>query len=162
MYSLFQLICLCSGSEMIDSSQVYKICKQKDPSFAFEKVNSAINKLFPGGKSGQLSQEQLDELLNELQSQKKHENAVPAFREPNAVLKKETSSGNLRIISGATESSQHSIDEDEVQQYVKHINSVISDDRVLSARYPIKNELLFQECQDGLLLRFNLGISNQV
>lgn len=135
---------------MIDSSQVYKICKQKDLSFTFEKVNGAMNKLFPDGKSGQLSEEQVEALIEELNAQK-NDKPMPTIKDP--ILKKESSSGNLRIISGATESSQHSIDEDEVEQYVKHINSVISDDRLLSFRYPIKNDLLFQECQDGLLLR---------
>ena len=138
---------------MIDSSQVYKVCKQEDSSFTFEKVNKAINKLFPDGKSGQFSQDQIGELLKELNLQKQS-SAVQNNEKTQSSLKKENSSGNLRIISGATESSQHSIDNDEVEQFVKHINSVISDDKMLSKRYPISSAHFFQECQDGLLLRY--------
>jgi plastin-1 len=57
-------------------------------------------------------------------------------------------------IAGATGSSQHSIDEEELEQFVLHINQVLRDDSDIGNRASIdpKTHQLFQECQDGLVL----------
>lgn len=70
-------------------------------------------------------------------------------------LKKENSIGNMRItrIGGATESSQHSFDEDELEQFVHHINIRIQHDKFLGKRFPIEPKNFFEECSDGLILR---------
>lgn len=55
-------------------------------------------------------------------------------------------------IGGATESSQHSIDEEELEQFVLHINQVIESDSDIGNRAPLKPNQLFTACQDGLVL----------
>lgn len=57
-------------------------------------------------------------------------------------------------LAGATESSQHSIDEEELEQFVLHINQVLKDDADIGSRAPIdaRSHQLFQVCQDGLVL----------
>lgn len=57
-------------------------------------------------------------------------------------------------IAGATQSSQHSIDEEELEQFVLHINQVLKQDADISDRANIDphSHQLFQACQDGLVL----------
>lgn len=69
---------------------------------------------------------------------------------------KGTSSKQQKItrLGGATDSTQHSINEDEKEQFVTHINHVLAHDKDISSRLPIATETnqIFQECKDGLLL----------
>jgi hypothetical protein len=133
---------------MVDKGDIYKICKKKDSSLTFENVNNLLQSLFPE-KSGLLTKEQVNELLENISKEK---NELPK----EIGLKKKHSENNLKLTktSGATESSQHSIDDDEINQYVNRVNSLISEDKLLSKRYPIKFESFFQECGDGLILRY--------
>jgi plastin-1 len=56
----------------------------------------------------------------------------------------------------ATDSSQHTVDEEEVEQFVLHINSQLDGDQLLqkSGYLPIdaKSNQLFERCHDGILL----------
>lgn len=55
---------------------------------------------------------------------------------------------------GATEASQHSINEDEKEQFTEHINAVLEGDKDLGKRLPINpfSNDLFTACNDGLVL----------
>ena len=55
-------------------------------------------------------------------------------------------------IAGATGSSQHSIDEEELEQFALHINQVLHSDSDIGHRMPIEATKLFGACQDGLVL----------
>jgi hypothetical protein len=133
---------------MIDKSNVYKICKDRNGSFSFEKVNALVQRLFPETKSGQLTKEHVKELLSHLDNNK---NEIT----DEGWLKKKHSEGNLKLtkLSGATDSSQHSIEDEELIQYVNRINSLILEDKLLRGRHPIRIENFFQECGDGIILR---------
>lgn len=74
-------------------------------------------------------------------------------------LKEASSSSSPRLakitrLGGATESSQHTINEEEKEQFVHHINSCLATDPDLSHRFPIdgQSHQIFSECEDGLLL----------
>jgi hypothetical protein len=148
---------------------VFKLCRRINPDFTFEKVSRAMSRLVV--KEGMIRKEQFEMLLIELQKKTRVGKAV-ADAIPNGAemlnypaettldcraLKKEASSQNLKLtrISGCTDSTQHSIDEDEVEQYANHISSIIRQDKLLSKRYPISSESLFDRCKDGLLIRYS-------
>ncbi|OIR58515.1 MAG: fimbrin [Amphiamblys sp. WSBS2006] len=61
---------------------------------------------------------------------------------------------SLIMVSGASESSQHSFDEEEKAQFVMHINEALQGDELLGTRIPIdpSGDSLFHEASDGLLL----------
>jgi len=61
-----------------------------------------------------------------------------------------------KISRTVTGSIVHSVDQDEVEQFVAHINEVMKGDVDMGKRLPLdeKNEnALFEESRDGLLLR---------
>ena len=67
---------------------------------------------------------------------------------------KHKSSTNLagkKIIGGATEASAHTINEDEKEEFINHINSVLCTDSDIGKRFPIdpKSMQLFDECKGG-------------
>lgn len=58
-------------------------------------------------------------------------------------------------VGGATDSIKHSIDEDEQEQFVLHINEALRNDADVGSRLPIDGksfEALYAECKDGLVL----------
>lgn len=59
-------------------------------------------------------------------------------------------------VGGATDSIKHSIDEDEQEQFVLHINEALKNDADLAAKLPIDGksfDALYESTKDGLLLR---------
>jgi hypothetical protein len=58
-----------------------------------------------------------------------------------------------KVSRQVTGSIVHSIDQDEVEGFVTHINEVMKDDPDLTKRIPIETANLFDESKDGLLLR---------
>lgn len=61
----------------------------------------------------------------------------------------------LFTISGADDSTQHSINEDELEQFSLHINQVLQDDRDLVGKLPLDTRSftdLFEKSKDGWLL----------
>lgn len=81
---------------------------------------------------------------------------MPGSRRESAISNSSTdiTPGKKQItrMGGATESSQHSIDEEELEQFVLHINQVLQGDPDLGNRVPLKPAQLFAACQDGLVL----------
>lgn len=65
-----------------------------------------------------------------------------------------SSKRQITRLAGATESSQHSIDDEELEHFVLHINQVLKHDSEMAVRAPIdpQSHQLFQECKDGLIL----------
>ena len=55
-------------------------------------------------------------------------------------------------ISGATESSSHSIDPEELAQFAVHLNGISQRDKDLKGRPGVNVDNFFESCQDGLLL----------
>jgi plastin-1 len=55
-------------------------------------------------------------------------------------------------LMGATESSSHSLDQDELEQFAAHLNGIARKDKDLSGRDNIDVDNFFASCQDGLLL----------
>ncbi|KAI9141258.1 calponin homology domain-containing protein [Paraphysoderma sedebokerense] len=58
------------------------------------------------------------------------------------------------IIKGVNQNTTHTINEDEKEQFVEHINSTLKSDKQIGSRFPInvKTMQIFEECKDGLLL----------
>ena len=68
---------------------------------------------------------------------------------------KEQDAGKKTVtLGGATETSQHTFNEDEKEQFVEHINAALGDDKVLAKRMPIESTTMqvFDEVKDGLVL----------
>lgn len=65
-----------------------------------------------------------------------------------------SSAKQITRFAGATGSSQHSMEDEELAQYVIHINEALSGDPILSERLPLdpNSHELFPNCADGLLL----------
>lgn len=57
-------------------------------------------------------------------------------------------------VRGANASTQHTINEDERQQFTEHINQDLAGDTIIGSRLPIPTDTfqLFDECRDGLIL----------
>lgn len=66
----------------------------------------------------------------------------------------QTSSNGKRMtrINGATESSSHTLDDEELEQFAAHLQSVSASDKALSTRPAVTADSFFESCQDGLLL----------
>ena len=62
--------------------------------------------------------------------------------------------GQKIVLKGSTDSTIHSINEDEKEQFVVHINSVLTSDKQIGHRFPINpnSMAIFDQCKDGLLL----------
>lgn len=69
-------------------------------------------------------------------------------------LKSTPSCKQLKVIGGATESSQHSFDDEEKEQFVFYINQALSNERTIQERIPINSEgsELFEQTKDGIIL----------
>jgi plastin-1 len=67
---------------------------------------------------------------------------------------KGTGSKATIVVSGATSSSSHTINQEEKSEFTKHINSVLAGDPDIGDRLPIPTDTfqLFDECKDGLIL----------
>ena len=60
-------------------------------------------------------------------------------------------------IGGATDSTKHSIEEDDQEQFTLHINEALKNDKDLAAKLPIDGksfDALYEATKDGLLLRY--------
>lgn len=64
----------------------------------------------------------------------------------------QTSGKKLTRLSGATESSSHSLDREELEQFALHLNGISKRDKDLKDRESVTIENFFSSCQDGLLL----------
>ena len=64
----------------------------------------------------------------------------------------QSSGKKLTRITGATESSSHSIDQEELEQFALHLNEISQRDKDLKGREAVTYENFFASCQDGLLL----------
>lgn len=64
----------------------------------------------------------------------------------------QSSGKKLTRISGATESSSHSIDQEELAQFAVHLNGISQRDKDLKGRPSVNVENFFESCQDGILL----------
>ncbi|KAG9926992.1 fimbrin, partial [Aureobasidium melanogenum] len=65
------------------------------------------------------------------------------------------STGGGRIhVGGATASSQHTINEDEREEFTRHINAVLAGDADIGDKLPFPTDTfeMFDECKDGLVL----------
>ncbi|KAI4738379.1 fimbrin [Aureobasidium sp. EXF-12298] len=65
------------------------------------------------------------------------------------------STGGGRIhVGGATSSSQHTINEDEREEFTRHINAVLAGDADIGNKLPFPTDTfeMFDECKDGLVL----------
>ncbi|THW50676.1 fimbrin [Aureobasidium pullulans] len=63
--------------------------------------------------------------------------------------------GGGRIhVGGATSSSQHTINEDEREEFTRHINAVLAGDADIGNKLPFPTDTfeMFDECKDGLVL----------
>ena len=83
--------------------------------------------------------------------------AVPSspsrrFSEVSGSVLNQSSGKKLTRISGATESSSHSIDQEELAQFAVHLNGITQRDKDLKGRPVVNVDNFFESCQDGLLL----------
>lgn len=63
-----------------------------------------------------------------------------------------SSGKKITRISGATESSSHSLDQEELAQFAVHLNGITQRDKDLKGRPIVSVDNFFESCQDGLLL----------
>ena len=77
--------------------------------------------------------------------------AVSVLREEKGAKK---ATGDKIILHGHSENVLHTINEDEKESFIMHINQELVDDKHLKRRIPIdkSNMQLFSECKDGLIL----------
>ena len=64
----------------------------------------------------------------------------------------QSSGKKLTRLTGATESSSHSIDQEELEQFALHLNGILQREKDLKGREAVSSENFFSSCQDGLLL----------
>lgn len=64
----------------------------------------------------------------------------------------QTSGKKITRISGATESSSHSIDHEELAQFAVHLNGITQRDKDLKGRPAVCVDNFFESCEDGILL----------
>lgn len=69
-------------------------------------------------------------------------------------LKPTASSKILKVLSGATESSQHSFDDEEKAQFVVYINQTLANEESIKRRIPINpnGSDIFEQTKDGIIL----------
>ena len=69
-------------------------------------------------------------------------------------LKATSSCKQLKVLEGATESSHHSFDDEEKEQFVFYINNALREDSSVEKRIPIAAEgnALFEQTRDGIIL----------
>lgn len=66
-----------------------------------------------------------------------------------------TKQAKLVKVQGSTDSTTHSINEEEQEQFVLHINSALKSDKDLAGKLPIDSKSfsdLYEKCKDGLVL----------
>lgn len=129
-----------SGS--IDSHELFKACKACGETVTFDQVTKQLRSL-DTDKSGQI---EFAEFLTFIANNRDVES--------NPVGKVLGRTGKIISVGGATDATQHSINEDEQEQFTDHINDAFKNDPHLKARLPIdgKSMELYRECQDGILL----------
>ena len=69
-----------------------------------------------------------------------------------SVVSNQSSGKKLTRLSGATESSSHSIDQEELEQFALHLNGISQRDKNLKEREAVTIDNFYSSCQDGLLL----------
>lgn len=130
------------GSGSIDSHELFKACKACGETVSFDQVTTQLRSI-DTDKSGQI---EFAEFLTFV-SNMRNDGGTPVGK----ILGK---TGKIISVGGATDATQHSINEDEQEQFVDHINDAFKNDPHLKARLPINGQSmeLYKECEDGLLL----------
>lgn len=105
--------------------------------------------------SGRVELDDYVELVAKLRESKQHApSSAPSNAGGNTLQHKGTGAKASIVLGGRISGTQHTINEEEKQEFTKHINSVLAGDADVGNRLPIPVDTfqIFDECKDGLIL----------
>lgn len=119
---------------------------------SFDEVLKALREVDENNKSGTVDLEQYLHVFVFLYLMLFFVQIVANVRKTGAVCRKP--SAKIIRTTGATDSTQHSINQEEKEQFTHHINQVLKIDKDIGSRFPIDpcTNDIFAACKDGLLL----------
>ncbi|KAL7752347.1 fimbrin [Sorochytrium milnesiophthora] len=121
----------------IDQSDLLRVCRELK-GYPFEMIQEVVR----GAKKNSEGRVDFDDYLGAVSKLKD----TKSTGQPQAAKK--------ILIKGANQNTTHTINEEEKEQFVQHINSALATDPEIGNRFPINKDTMqiFEECQDGLLL----------
>lgn len=126
--------------------------------FSYDDVRNAL-KTVDVDASGRVELDDYVALVAKLREPKQAPPAVPAKAAGLSPSSGGSSGGHRRsssriIVSGSTEGTTHTINEEERTEFTRHINSVLAGDPDIGDRLPFPTDSfqIFDECRDGLVL----------
>ncbi|EPZ33975.1 Actinin-type, actin-binding domain-containing protein [Rozella allomycis CSF55] len=128
----------------IDARELIKVYKQLGENVSFDEVRRQIQEV-DTDKSGTI---EFDEFLQLIEKMKL------GVSDEKGVAKAVSQVGKITTFGGATSSTQHSINEDEQEQFASHINQVLKNDKDVGGKLPIDTHsmAIYEACKDGLVL----------
>jgi plastin-1 len=155
----------------IDAAQLPRLCKNTEGKpVPYETLQAALAEIKPASK-GELTKEEFIGLVAVLRGKRVDAGEPLQVRKMVAPVQErvvdgsattvkkatqvqENSKDGKRItrLNGATESSSHTIDHEELEQFALHLNGIATGDVYLKTRSPVNADNFFESCQDGLLL----------
>jgi len=129
----------------VDSRELIKLCRQVGENIKYDESIKLINAV-DTDKSGTV---EFHEFLTIIKKIREMNLKGGSLSNPDL----SRSQGKI-VLGGATDSTTHTINEEEKEQFVFHINSVLKNDKDIGSRFPIdgKNMSIFEQCKDGLIL----------
>lgn len=119
--------------QSVDIDQLVQLCKKHQQS-SYDDIMAIVRKV--SNNSGTCTFDQFVTIMTHLKTKEKRRTS------------------KLTTLGGATDSTQHSVDEEEKAQFTFHINKSLANDEFMKKRLPIdiNSDQLFEECKDGILL----------
>lgn len=139
----------------IDAQELLKLCKKNAGTNNYEDVLRLCREASPSNDGATITD--FLTITSKLKGNAVYSATATALSSNGGISPKTsqdaTPKKNITRIAGATGSSQHSIDEEELEQFVLHINQVLHGDADVGHYIPLKPaSQLFNACQDGLIL----------
>ncbi|KAI3650716.1 hypothetical protein MP228_004197 [Amoeboaphelidium protococcarum] len=134
------------GNGHIDKSELHKVCQELGEAISTEDLSKKIAEVDQNNNNTV----EFDEFLQVIA--KIRERRVGSDKGFGALYQKQA---RLVKMGGATEASAHSINEDEHEQFVLHINAALKNDADVQNKLPINPVEfgdLYEKCKDGLVL----------
>ncbi|RKP19934.1 fimbrin [Rozella allomycis CSF55] len=128
----------------IDARELIKVYKQLGENVSFDEVRRQIQEV-DTDKSGTIEFDEFLQLIDKMKL---------GVSDEKGVAKAVSQVGKITTFGGATSSTQHSINEDEQEQFASHINQVLKNDKDVGGKLPIDTHsmAIYEACKDGLVL----------
>jgi plastin-1 len=90
--------------------------------------------------------------------------AISKVRQEKGIQHGQTKDAKKIVLHGHMENTTHTINEDEKESFVTHINQTLGKDKHLQERFPIdpKSMKIFTECQGNLRFIFRWSVTRKV